>query len=212
MDKNVLDALEASLKKALLKREEKLNVAKFDNKSKKNSIIIVPNLNDPNFRFVAVANDLRDSKISSDIVNDFVNWFSFLKEDYKNDMVFLESILIEKFKNSKDYFKDNEQDILPSFAGVIVGANETIIVKIRDVEMYSYKNAKIELLNDVGYKSTFLTDDLEVKTKVIDNKDYITLIMLSNGEYGNIIDDEVKVITKDTDRDKLAEELFQSGV
>lgn len=211
MDKNVLDALEASLKKALLK-EEKLNVAKFDNKSKKNSIIIVPNLNDPNFRFVAVANDLRDSKISSDIVNDFVNWFSFLKEDYKNDMVFLESILIEKFKNSKDYFKDNEQDILPSFAGVIVGANETIIVKIRDVEMYSYKNAKIELLNDVGYKSTFLTDDLEVKTKVIDNKDYITLIMLSNGEYGNIIDDEVKVITKDTDRDKLAEELFQSGV
>ncbi len=195
-DKKCLEILATDLKNMILEEE------KEKRQKTKSRITILSHPMNQNFKFYSVVDNISSNQ-ESKIIDDMNHWFITLEQNLFKDANTLYLVYLEKLKS---LFSNKRA----TYAGVILTEEKTIITSIGKKEIYTYHDGKILLLDKTNFKLEPLEENEELISSIIKNDDYITLMLSTDGNLGNILDDKVKIITKKTDRDELAKELLES--
>lgn len=183
-----LKMLEAQLKMALPQPK--------GNESRINQRITISHISIPEFKLIAVLNNLQEDNTA---FNRLSKWFSVLPVESFDD---IESL-------NKAYLSVLDEIGIPlmedlSFSSVIFTGDKTIVAKFGKSPIYKYNNGEIEPIEQLSQES--------LASIVMDNNDYQSIVLFSNGNEDDLEDDRIKIITKSTDRDKLALELLEPQV
>lgn len=182
---DLLKMLEVQLKTALQQPKE--------NESRINQKITIRHISIPEFKLIAVLNNLQEDNTA---FNRLSKWFSALPVESFDD---IESL-------NKVYLSVLDEIGIPlmedlSFSSVIFTGDKTIVAKFGKSPIYKYNNGEIEPIEQLSQES--------LASIVMDNNDYQSIVIFSNGNEEDLEDDRIKIITKSTDRDKLALELLE---
>ncbi len=192
-----LDEKEMSEEEILSLLEKQIIGVTEEEKELKSVVAITPHPNNENFKLFAVFNDFADEELLFKIEDDINNWFSSLNDSIYLNIDRIYGEYLNKLVNIKEKLEEQEF-ALGSFSSAIVGENKTIISKVGNTNIYRYSNGSI--------------DDLSVKglLKILSNDNFDSLVLMSKGEYGNILDNRIKIVSKNVTKEELVERLFES--
>ena len=171
-----------------------------------------------------------------------LNWFESLNKKYYYDIDLLQSQIVDELKKINNQILAFNDGRGTTFVGAIVGKEKTLIVSIGDSRAYITKNNElIQVSRDDSlvqryfeqgiilekddmrfhYESNKVTQCLgmdETYKKMvpniyfIDNSDYDTLILVSDGVTDCLSDDQIMIITTKTSREEIAKALVKSAL
>lgn len=76
----------------------------------------------------------------------------------------------------------------------------TIVARVGNAPIYKYINGEIQPINVI--------ENTLISTEILNNNDYQTIVLFSNDEKDDLSNERIKVISKNTDRQKLAVDLI----
>lgn len=152
-------------------------------------------------RLIATFNDVVDDDVTKMLINDMETWFLSLDEEMILDVSSLQTKYIEKLNEVSLKMKDSKTET-SSYSSVLLSNGKTIVTRIGVSPIYLFDNGQIKLLEQRNKD--------EFESTVIDDNAYTTLILFSNGANESIQDDKIKIVTRLTSREELAEELLES--
>lgn len=78
---------------------------------------------------------------------------------------------------------------------------KTIVARIGNTPIYKYTNGEIQPIN--------IAENTLISTEILDNTDYQSIVLFTDNEQDDLSNERVKVISKNTDRQKLAVDLLE---
>ena len=176
---------------------------------------------------------------SYEVVRQMKNWFESLDPIHYEDMKFIPGLMRNKLREISENISRNYPESGATFSGAIVGKDETIIGNVGDSRAYvtkdgelmqvteddsmswqKYKQGRIETKDDIRFdpESNQITQcigngiDPSPHLYRINNRYYDKLLLVSDGVTDCLRDDQISVITKYTDRKKLANSIVKSSL
>jgi len=173
------------------------------------------------------------------MVNEINNWFENLPEEYFNDIENLQELLKEKIKLiSVEIAEKHDGKSGATIVASIVGKEKTIVANSGDSRAYIIKDGKlkqvtrddsvvqdlfengmIEKKDDMRFheSSNEVTEmpgcgSVEPKTHIINNEDYDKLLLFSDGVTDCLSDEQILVITENSDRKNITKKLVEEAL
>lgn len=163
--------------------------------------IMILNHSSNKARLIVTINNVLDNEKTNSAIKKIEEWFMSLEEEAFLDFDKLLSLYKEKL-NEFDVEIGNLNSFNSSYSSTLLTGDKTIVSRFGDIPIYVFENAQISLLGQLN------KDEFEFT--VLDDKNYTTLILFSNGVAESIEDDKIKIVTRLTSREELAEELLES--
>lgn len=160
-------------------------------------------LNHPSYkaRLIVTINNILDNDATNQAVKKMEEWFLSLSEEMFLDSDNFLSLYKEKLNEFNGEIGDFK-NIAGSYSSALLLNGKTYVTRFGEVPIYVFENAQISLLGQLDKEIFEFT--------VLDDANYTTLILFSNGVSESIEDDKIKVVTRLTSREELAEELLES--
>lgn len=179
---------------------------------------------------------MENGEVASDkVVKEMENWFKTLEPQYYSNIDGLQENLGQALQLiSNQIYAEQLGRGGSTFVGAIIGKNETIISNVGDsrgyvvsgeqlipvtedhsVANYLYKTGEIEQKDDMRFynKSNVITQCMgsgrEIKPNFyrINNKDYDSIMLLSDGVTDCLSDNQILAVTRQTPKTELAKAL-----
>lgn len=205
---DVLCFLKKEIKTAISEKEAKVRKEQYERRS---SILIASHPVNSDFKFLAVLNDIPEKHAGAIAMDDMERWFLSLKSEIFSNLNLLYAEYVNKLMDFGKTFVGIETGSFPTFSGVIVGPYSSLIVSIGDTTIYTYRNGKIKPFTTEYDKVFSIVNGLKMRSNIIENDKYASLVLISNGEYESLSNDRVKIIARNTKREDLAQSLLVSS-
>lgn len=191
------DEILAILKRQILdvtKGQEEVE-EESENDAKSMAIVTIHPVNE-NFKLFSVFNDFTSEEELLKINDSLNTWFSSLHESIFLNVDRVYGEYLNKLIEIKEYLEN--QEILGSFSGAIVGDNKTIVSKVGNTAVYKYFNE--------GF------DEMSVKglLKIISNDTFNFIVLSSNNEYNNLSDNRIKIVSSNIDKDDITKVILEN--
>ena len=183
------------------KNTESLNILEQQLKTilpipKKEMVNKISNVSNNEAKLLLVLNKLPNDT-ATNIIEELNNWFNSLSKEILSDINNLNNLFIEKINQLEI---NNIQGMTLSAA--LSNGNNVIVLNIGNIGVYKYNTGAIEpILKNV--------EQDKINSEIISNNDYQTIVLLSAGESDDLSDERIKIINKNTNREKLALDLLE---
>lgn len=171
----------------------------FTNEKNNGTILIIKHPSNECLKMLVVLDNLISDENTNFVKEKINKWFSEIDTEYMLNYDLLYASFINEFA---ELILDNEG---LSLSASILDNKKTMTLSTSDKRIYSCVNGDIyELVLSPSPNYSF------INSMLIDNDEYTTIMLLSNGVEEEIEDNKIKIITKKTNRDSLAKELLES--
>lgn len=171
-----------------------------------------------------------------------MEWFESLNQDYFYKVQDLKDLIDITLRQINSELASNNDKRATTFVSSIVGSEKTLITSIGDSRAYIIKNNElVQVSKDDSYaqklfeskiipskddmrfhkSSHIITESLgakkesriiRIKNYLIDNKDYNILLLMSDGIFGCLSDNQILTICKEVESDEIAEKLVKKSL
>jgi len=150
-------------------------------------------------KMLVVFDNLNSEEVMNELKEELENWFMNLDNDVTSNYDLLYASYVNQI--AEIVLQNSEL----SLSSALLDDNKTMAVTYGNKSIYSCANGEIfELKLPVSVNYSF------INSTIMGNDEYTTIMLLSDGDKEEIEDNNVKIITKKTNRDALAEELLES--
>lgn len=161
------------------------------------SIVNHPNIN--KLKLLVVIDNLNSEDVVGELKEQVDNWFINLDDDAVSNY----DLLYASYVNQIAEIASQNSEL--SLSSALLDDNKTMAATYGGKSIYSCANGEIfELKLSPSVNYSF------INSITMNNDEYTTIMLLSDGDREEIEDNNVKIITKKTNRDALAKELLES--